>query len=249
MKTPLLNHLQFSTIMLEPQPSGKLGTGFIVSTQHNGIERLFLVTNKHIALQAAKLYFIVHKANEKTGEIVEGRATLEPANDSPWLKFDDDFLDIAILEVTKISSSLSNGEKVYIQPIPIEKLATEDDYANIGLLEDVYFFGYPLGIYDPNYGAPIARKAHLASNIHKGFQDKHRFYIDGSLTDGMSGCPIYYLKETASGTDFLLLGIGYAQAQNPYKLSQGIVYEEPIQLGMANKADVIKGLIKTYLSL
>ncbi|WP_227061845.1 S1 family peptidase [Acinetobacter pittii] len=249
MKNSLLNHLQFSTIMLDPQPSGKLGTGFIVSTQHNGTERLFLVTNKHIVFQPAKLHLIVHKANEESGEVVEGCIALEPAKGSVWFKFDEEFLDIAILEVTKISANLPDGEKIYIQPIPIEKLATEEDYAKIGLLEDVYFFGYPLGIYDPNYGVPIARKAHLASDISKGFQDKHLFYFDGSLTDGMSGCPIYYLKETASGTDFLLLGIGYAQAQNPYKLSKGIVYEEPIQLGMANKAYVIKELINTYLSL
>lgn len=249
MKNTLLNHLQFSTIMLNPQPSGKLGTGFIVSTQHNGIERLFLVTNKHIAFQEPNLHLIVHKVSEKSGEILEGCITLKISPNPFWAKFDEEFLDIAILEVTNISSNLPKGEKVYLQPIPIEKLATQEDFASINLLEDVYFFGYPYGICDPSYGTPIARKGHLASDINKGFQNTHRFYIDGSLTDGMSGCPIYYLKETPSGPDFLLLGIGYAQAQNPYKLGEGIVYEEPIQLGMANKSYVIKQLIENFLSL
>ena len=234
--------------MIVPKTSGKLGTGFIVSIHNNDVERLFLVTCKHVAFQKTNLDLVFHTTNARTGELLDGCVTLSVATNAIWEKFDNKDLDIAVLDISDLAlQSERNGIKIYTQAIPVEKLATQEDFASIGLLEDVYYFGYPIGIFDPANGTPIARKGHLASDINKSFKRAHRFYIDGSLTEGMSGCPIYYIKETSNGPEFLILGIGYGQAQQPYQFTKGIIYEEPVHLGMANKAYVIKQLIEKLI--
>ncbi|HAV5345233.1 TPA: serine protease [Acinetobacter baumannii] len=244
-----IDKLSQSTVLIDPIGKGKIGTGFVVSAKKTNKEHLFLVTNKHIALQNVDLNinFIAKSQDSKTSP--EELKNIRITPNSNWAYFVEDHLDLAILEITFIRDfEKQNAKKISIHPIPFENIANKTNYDQFKVLDDVYFFGYPKGIHDPKTLLPMARKGHLASSLSKSFNDLDRVYIDGNLIDGTSGCPIFCLSKVSNKSNYMLVGVGHAQATLPYTIAQGIVYDEPMGLGIAIKSNKLIELINHVLN-
>lgn len=70
-------------------------------------------------------------------------------------------------------------------------IPTEEDLVDIDAIEDVFFIGYPIGLYDTYYYLPILRKGITASPIKHDWLNQPRFLIDANVFPGSSGSPVF----------------------------------------------------------
>ena len=266
-----IHQLLYSTLRIEAQLSENkvsVGTGFIVMYEHNGLQYLFLVTNKHVINEAKTAKFFFTKADAENNPLLGQRFDVNVIDfDKSW-HFHPTGEDIAISPIAPWFEQIKKmGEKVYFRSIPLSLIPTEEQEGKLTALEEIIFIGYPNTIYDRKNLLPIIRKGITATPLSIDYEGKPVFLIDASVFQGSSGSPvfIYNFGSYSNGEGSIVIGnrihfVGIV-TQVLFKEEHGTIEFEEIptakvpvvktgqmlDLGVVIKPKVIIETIKSFL--
>lgn len=246
----------------------KSGTGFfyeykIETGNYADKYSMFLITNRHV-IEDSNYVILEFKEKLDKGVTLLGN-TFKIRINEPWQIHPNNKIDLAILPFTKILIYLEDVKKQpFFEPIlnKITYFKEKNDLINI--LEEIFFIGYPRGIYDRENNIPIIRKGTTATPIIFDYNDLPIFLIDASVYPGSSGSPVficdsgsYYLKgKLYLDSRTLFLGVLSSTYKNKdgvyivkYDFKEKVVNNEKpyLDLGIVIKAQEIINLIRIYL--
>lgn len=233
----------------EPETNtSSAGTGFIVQypvSEEKSV--VLLVTCKHVLFGGAAQVTLTFNSREaadslfpKLGDTVTiGPATCHEA----YIGHDDPDIDIAVVD---ISSIIGNNPLIYYKTLAESNWA---DFTDDNLIpgQDVFFVGYPTGLYDQLNHLPVSRAAKTASHPRVDFNGRPAYLIDTPVYPGSSGSPVFM---TQNG-EYRFCGIIgqplariVATGNNPPATGQiaqdftgpGVVYKPDVVLDVIRKA-------------
>lgn len=225
------------------------GTGFLFTDSLLGD---FLITNRHI-LKGRPLIFIRYNKAEfdvKTDKIRYHRepCPLTDADGRPlWKGHPDSEVDVAAVRIGK-----PRDVSVDARLFDYQRFKYIDDL-EVG--EDVYFFGFPLGIVGRKGMGdfPILRSGIVSykslelTRIGDAIIDSAMFLIDGFSFAGNSGSPL--LTRATSQTKAKLIGIIRGHVRNMEQHVVGpdtITFEQNTGLAIAECADRIRETLEQF---
>ena len=191
----LAEQLLFTTARISTTGSGGasgVATAFVVRIERNGKVFLFLVTNKHVVLDArtVHLHFTVQEREQPAmGKIfsVEMRDI-----ENSWAYHGDADVDVAVAPFGPVIDAIqAKGVQVFFRTLGQELVPTAEAIREIDAVEDVVFIGYPNGVWDEVNNLPVVRKGITATPIAVDFRGKKQFLVDASVFPGSSGSPVF----------------------------------------------------------
>lgn len=205
--TTIAEQLFFTTVRIDTvSASGSQGsgTGFFIAHKINGVDYLFVVTNKHVVMEMSEGRFSFLK--KKNGLPVPGDGFTLNVGPQEWAKIwfghPDPEIDIAICPLVPLIEFVKqqHGINLFFRTIATELIPTEAQIKELDALESVTFIGYPNGVWDSKNLLPIARRGTTASPIEIDFEGTPRFIIDASVFGGSSGSPVFILNQGSWAT-------------------------------------------------
>lgn len=190
--------LFFTTIRIETDGGKGSGTGFFFKHKVGDGNVFFVVTNKHVVMNAIDGQFFFHIAKDDLPELGNKLAISVDQEywKSMWFGHPDPSIDIAIFPIFPlISQAKDQGFDVYFRSIDADMIPDDAQLDQLDAIETVTFIGYPNGIWDEKNALPIARRGTTASPMQVDFDGTPRFLIDASVFGGSSGSPVFLLKE------------------------------------------------------
>lgn len=188
----------FSTVRIEAYKSPtemSIGTGFCFGYEDKqGEMTSFIVTNRHVVANylCGCLYF--HKE-------LDGAPSFQPAIKCPvaswnaWFCHPDPSVDVAILPTENNILGMGNPFTRLVS----SSLLLNDDEPHP--LAEIFFIGYPDGLWDEAHALPIARRGITASFINQDYNGRPCFLIDASVFSGSSGSPVFLLSSKLSSRE------------------------------------------------
>lgn len=255
------DRLLFSTVRLEDYTNNSfsVGTGFFYYA-HN---KLFLVTNKHVIDGVIKGRFSMLKSTTYNNEWkpILGDTIHVNFEKKNFIGHPDEKIDVAVANVSPLLNALKEkGVEPFWMHISPNLVPTEKDTEIFFTpAEEIYFVGYPNGLWDDINNLPIIRKGITATPYYINFKDEKKFLIDASVFPGSSGSPVFiYYKGTFSdkfgkiyeGNKLYFIGIisktylHYSESINSQNINS-----QMIDLGEVFKAETIEETISYYLEL
>ncbi len=207
-----------STLIISVIPGGQSqGTGFFYQQlapkdstkegQWRTIEKLWLVTNRHVVLsktgsdEIVPETFSFHLRKIQSGRIAWDPIVLQKAELLERARFHEDTeVDVCLVEILDlVAGRIETGEE-YLQwyGVSKENLPGENKiFPEVS--SDTIVIGYPRGFYDEFNLYPICKSGVIASRWDAKFNGKPYFLIDAKLFPGSSGSIVI-----SKPTDFLL---------------------------------------------
>ena len=171
---------------------GNLGltsaTGFFLARD----ERLFLVTSRHVFIDADEKHFpdrITIELHTNRADIAAAATVSIPLYHerlSRWRQATDSAgeVDVALIEIDK---RLLPAEAVYSAFTP-EHITADEEFIEVGAA--LLVIGFPLGFHDALHHMPVVRRGSLASSYGLRFQGMGYFLTDARTHRGTSGAPV-----------------------------------------------------------
>ncbi|WP_285660435.1 hypothetical protein [Paenarthrobacter ureafaciens] len=161
----LYKDLMFSVLRLvttRKDGDGNVGTCLIVDLEVvPGSLTPVLVTNRHVLEHAVEIsiHLTASEGPRKValGHTVQVRMELEGDR---FFSTDDD-VDIAIIPFGAVLREFEEqypGYKPFWRSLPVSEFPSEEEYASLDALEDVFFLGFPDGRWDSVNQTPIIRR-------------------------------------------------------------------------------------------
>jgi len=215
-----LKQLLFSTVRIiadtEDPAKQSVGTGFLVVKKiDESQEQIFLVTNKHVIAKADNTGKVIGKFTKGTFSFIKNEGVSPKLGDSVVINVEnltdiffqhtDELVDLAIYNISDLYNQITQQlkQEIFIRSIPIEMIPTESE--SFDAIEDVFFVGYPNGIFDQKNHLPIMRRGITASPYEVDFNGGKKFLIDAQVFPGSSGSPVF-IKEQSLKNGTLQLG-------------------------------------------
>lgn len=206
-------------------------------------DRLFLVTSRHVLIDAPSRHFPDRVEIEVHVDAVNlTRSThlsLPLYNDgtSQWRQGEDSGgeIDVAVLELPR---GRLPDDAVVRAFTPAHLQARLGD-VEVGA--PLLIVGFPLGFHDTLYHLPVARQAVVASSFGVRFQGQGYFLTDGRTHRGTSGAPVVTRAAGASeqapdGLPWKLLGVHAARMDMG---TRDLTQDESLGLNCAWYADIL----------
>ncbi|WP_170061152.1 S1 family peptidase [Spirosoma aerolatum] len=220
--------LSFATIKINcvrHNGSTSSGTGFFFNIQRNGdISLPIIITNKHVIRDAAvgTLNFTTRNA-DGTPNLTNHYPIIIQGFEQGWTLHPDPDVDLCAFPLAPMVN-LAKGKGVDIFYIAVGKeiLPTQEQLAQLDMLEDVIMVGYPNGFSDTTNNKPIFRRGITATSIKLNYCGKPEFLIDSAVFPGSSGSPVFIANSGSYtsgnnivlGSRILLVGVAYAVYQH-----------------------------------
>jgi Trypsin-like peptidase domain len=210
-------------------------TGFFLARE----ERLFLVTSRHVFIDADNNHHPDHITIELHGDpadmAVAATISIPLYGDglSLWRQAVDSAgeVDVALIE---IDQTLLPTEAVYCAFTP-EHVAADQEDVEVGAA--LLVIGFPLGFHDALHHMPVVRRASLASSFGLRFQGMGYFLTDARTHRGTSGAPVLLRVPAAvGGVSCRLLGVHSSRFD---MASRDPVEDEALGLNCAWYADIL----------
>lgn len=267
----------FTTVKIESiYENGQVGTGtgfiYRYKTSENTTAE-FLVTNKHV-INDPKIgrsthgYFTFIKGDEidaNEPKLGHGfRSIIE--NDywvQAWFGHPIDEIDIAVFVLGPTVNYIQNelNQPIFCRGIPSELTINTEILQNLDAIEDIFFVGYPNGIWDQVNLLPIVRKGTTATPLQVDYEGRPKFLIDASVFGGSSGSPVFvHNRNVPNFPEFLFVGVIAAvyQAKSLSEIIQTpiptnanfvteIINSQMIDLGIVYKAETVTKTIEAFL--
>jgi hypothetical protein len=213
-------------------------TGFFLARD----ERLFLVTSRHVFIDADNNHHPDHITIELHADpadmAVAATVSIPLYGDglSLWRQAVDSAgeVDVALIEIdqTKLPT-----ESVYCAFTP-EHVAADREDVEVGAA--LLVIGFPLGFHDALHHMPVVRRASLASSFGLRFQGMGYFLTDARTHRGTSGAPVLLRVPAAaggsSGVSCRLLGVHSSRFD---MATRDPVEDEALGLNCAWYADIL----------
>lgn len=182
--------------------TGKFGTGFFYSVHvkdyvndkenqlgNKGIR--LLISNKHVLdSPISEIEFELNR--QKDREVVYGdvcklsnREDNEEQRKSVYFKHPDSEIDLACINIT----GMNINESEYSFKVFEKGFLNKIDYRKISPNSDVFYVGFPVGVYDTKNNLPLLRHGRIASIPEIDYNGKREFVIDAQVFQGSSGSP------------------------------------------------------------
>jgi hypothetical protein len=115
----------------------------------------FVVTNKHV-IEDAEEGSLVFIRNDGSGKPLIGQGVRVPILqfEDHWRGHPDPGVDIAVMPLQPLMAHReepiwpTSGELTFAAPIRSQHVATPDSINELDAMEEVFFIGYPDGLYD-----------------------------------------------------------------------------------------------------
>ncbi len=194
-----------------------VATGFIFGYPvEEGKYIPFLVTNRHVIenQMSKELHFIAEKDGEPD---LENTLTLPvPILESHWYFHPNSKVDVAIMLFGRVISHVKEQDKsIFFRFVNGTLIPKKSDYEDIDAMEDIFFIGYPDGLYDKKNNTPIIRKGSTATHPNLDFDGEPKYLIDATVFGGSSGSPVFIVdnnihwgKVTRKPQDSRILFVG-----------------------------------------
>ena len=195
-------NLLFTTIRLEEKTGERpgVGTGFFYFYD----DRLFIVTNKHVVEGVRDGNFLMLRGENKKDywRPILGKGVEIFFSEEYFVGHPDPNIDIAVANATPAINALkSKGIEPFWMHITKDLIPSENEVEEyFSPVEEVYFVGYPSGIWDIRNILPIVRKGITATPYYVDFMNEKKFLIDASVFPGSSGSPVF-VYNTAQYSD------------------------------------------------
>jgi hypothetical protein len=114
-----------------------------------------------------------------------------------WHVHPDPNVDIAVSPIQPmINRRLEDdgptiGEMTFVAPIRSQHVAKPKNINKLDAMEDVFFIGYPVGLYDTVNLTPIVRRGITATPVKVDYEGKPVFLVDAAVFPGSSGSPVF----------------------------------------------------------
>ena len=175
------------------------GTGFFFNHKVNGVDYLFVVTNKHVVMGMREGRFSFHKQKGGLPALGDGFNLQIGPQDWPnvWFGHSDKNIDIAICPLVPLIEFVKqhHGTELFFRCIESSMIPNVQQLEELDAVEPVTFIGYPNGVWDSKNLLPVARRGTTASPIEVDFEGSPRFLIDASVFGGSSGSPVFILNQ------------------------------------------------------
>lgn len=243
MKLGLIEQLTYSTVRIETElnDGGRAtGTGFFMNLLNN--RKLFwpvIVTNKHVAANAKKVWFHTTFANEEGWPDLGNHQRFELDDFEQYcINHPDPKVDLTVFPLAPFFRYLEEaGKTIFTIPLETELIPTDAERENLSSMEEVVMIGYPNGIWDSKNNLPITRRGVTASHPNISWRGNPEFLVDIASFPGSSGSPIFlaniggYLDKhgnSHSGANRIkLLGVLYAGTMHTAE-GEIIVVQTPV---------------------
>jgi hypothetical protein len=213
----LAKQLLFSTVRItNTELNGDVSTGtafaFNGGTSLDSDETVaLLVSNKHVIGGAAQIDFdfLARNADNTGPDLSKAprRHSVSGAEAANVIGHPDPEVDIAVMPLTNLILAMDESERPFLKMLNWWHLPSESTLAQLDVIEELTFVGYPDGRMDDVHGTPIVRQAITATPVMLPFDGEPTFLIDGSVFAGSSGSPVFILNRGSwTGRDGLVLG-------------------------------------------
>ncbi|MDW8336115.1 MAG: trypsin-like peptidase domain-containing protein [Tepidimonas sp.] len=252
--------LLFHTVRVQTELVGGgsgTGTAFVVEHVHARGRTAFVVTNRHLVddvVHGSLVFTCAQDGQPRLGSRFEVR--IDEFGEA-WHRHPDPTIDLAVLPLAPLlQAAAAQGAALYVQPIATERLADAERLAALDALEEVWFVGYPSGVWDQVNALPILRRGTTATPPAVDFEGAPQFLIDAAVYPGSSGSPVFV--RAADGSGLWLAGVVAAVffreeslrlTPQPVPASTALeaVGAEMIDLGLVVKAQAVRELLHDYL--
>jgi hypothetical protein len=103
----------------------------------------------------------------------------------------DKDVDLCVFPFTHIEQALQQkGANPFYCALKEHNIPSNDELANLNIVEDVLMVGYPVALWDAVHKQPIFRKGSTATDPATKFDGKPEFLIDMACWPGSSGSPV-----------------------------------------------------------
>ena len=216
-------------------------TGFFFERE----ERLFLVTSRHVLIDAANEHFPdrieieLHVGAGNLSVTTGFSIPLYRNGLSVWRTCTDRAgeVDVAMLEIDRAALP---AEMVYRAFSPAH-LPVEPGSIEVGM--PLLVVGFPLGFHDSLHHLPVVRQAVIASSFGLRFQGQGYFLTDARTHRGTSGAPVVMrMANGRAGSDdlpWLLLGVHSSRLDIG---TRDLLLDEALGLNCAWYADILMTL-------
>jgi len=263
--------LFFTTVRLEVQneAGGGAGTGFFYSYSDDDKQYIFVVSNKHVVLDAKRGTMVLTLAEGDQPRLGEKFTLTVEDFGAQWFGHPDVDTDIAVMPfVPMLNRIQETGKRVYFKVIAHDLIPDRASVEQLDAIEEVIFVGYPNGIFDAVNLTPLARVGITATPIALDYGGKKAFLIDASVFPGSSGSPVFILN-TGSYTPkggglvvaprLLFLGIlsavfvrlqrgEFEMADIPTAQVPVVTTEQMIDIGYVYKGDMVQDTVNQFLA-
>lgn len=267
--------LFFTTIRIDtdsPDGGRGAGTGFFFQHKVDGLDTLFIVTNKHVVLGQKGGCLTFLKMQDRRPIIGDGFNLNfnEHEWSGLWFGHPDPEIDIAICALSPLLDFMraSHGVIPFLCPVNSIQIADESHHDQIDAMESVTFMGYPNGIWDSKNLIPVMRQGTTATPFEIDFEGTPRFLIDASVFGGSSGSPVFLWNQgewiekgvgVRYGTRLLFLGVVAAvffrthlneiiAVPIPTQAKPMAQQQEMIDLGIVFKARTVLETVTAFLA-
>jgi S1-C subfamily serine protease len=202
-------------------------------------ERLFLVTNRHVVIDADsghlpnRIEIELHNNPDNLAESIGLSMPLYNGDTRLWRQGQDTAggIDVAVLEVDR--SALP--ERLLYRAFRPEHLGDPEDHVEVG--SSVLVVGFPLGFHDTLHHMPVVRQAVVASSFGFRFQGMGYFLTDARTHRGTSGAPVVMRAPGLDGDlPWKLLGVHSARIDVG---TRDLKLDEALGLNCAWYADIL----------
>ncbi len=211
-------------------------------------ERLFLVTSRHVVIDAAsnhhpnRIEIELHSDAVNLTRSTTWSVMLFQDGKSQWRHGRDSAgeIDVAAIEIDRQALPAS----VQLKAFTPQHLQAALDDIEVGTA--VLILGFPLGFHDTLHHLPVVRQAVIASSYGLRFQGQGYFLSDGRTHRGTSGSPVVMRDPSAAadtaqrgGLPWKLLGVHSARLD---MRTRDLKQDEELGLNSAWYADILMTL-------
>ena len=263
--------LFFTTVRLEVEndAGGGAGTGFFYSYSEGDTQYIFVVSNKHVVLDAKRGTMLLTLAEGDQPRFGQRfTVTLEDFG-AQWFGHPDADTDIAVMPFVPVLQRIQQSDRqIYFKVISHSLIPDQASLQQLDAIEEVIFLGYPNGMFDTANLTPIARVGVTATPIALDYGGRKAFLIDASVFPGSSGSPVFILNTGSYspkagglvvGSRLLFLGIlsavfvrvergEFEIVDIPTAQVPVVTTEQMIDLGYVYKGDMVQETVSHFLA-